>query len=92
MTHDTDRDAVVAAVRRLVAMDRSGWPGGYPSEIEAALLDTVLSVRARYGQENTGVRKRVSKYRLHVKGDRLDSLARLAAQDPEALRVSGSSP
>lgn len=53
------------------------WPGGWTGEIEAAVLDSVFSVRARYGREHNGVRGVVARWR----GDRqanLNDLAELA--------------
>ncbi|KUG53409.1 hypothetical protein AVL62_01005 [Serinicoccus chungangensis] len=61
------------------------WPGGWPDEVEAALLDAVLSIRARYGREETGVRGAVERYRQEVNGGRLDDLPRLASFDADRL-------
>lgn len=61
------------------------WPGGWPDQIEAALLDAVLSIRARYGSENTGVRAAVRRYKKFVGDDRPNSLSRLAGFDPTEL-------
>jgi hypothetical protein len=59
------------------------WPGGWPGEIEAALIDAVLSIRANYGGPENGVRGAIRRYR----GDRtkLNDLARLGRTDPERL-------
>lgn len=41
-----------------------GEPDGYPNDIEASILDSVFSMRARYGDTpETGVRKMVSNWR-----------------------------
>lgn len=61
------------------------WPGGWPDQVEAALLDAVLSIRARYGSENTGVRAAVRRYKEFVGDDRPNSLTRLAGFDPTGL-------
>jgi hypothetical protein len=61
------------------------WPGGWPGQIEAALLDAVLSIRARYGSANTGVRAAVRRYKEFVDDDRPNSLMRLAGFDPIEL-------
>ncbi|GAA2080007.1 heme peroxidase [Aeromicrobium halocynthiae] len=55
------------------------WPGGWVGQIEAALIDAVFSIRARYGSETTGVRAVVSRWRAET-GDRksMDDLRRLA--------------
>lgn len=63
------------------------WPGGWPDEVEAALLDAVLSIRARYGREDTGVRGAVERYRREVGGGRLDELPRLASFDADRLAI-----
>lgn len=64
------------------------WPGGWPGEIEAAVLDSGFSIRARYGGNDTGVRRVVRRWRDH-RGTALDDLAELArhAEDPETLLV-----
>jgi hypothetical protein len=59
------------------------WPAlppGYPGRIEAALLDSVFSLRATYGQSsNKGPRAVVARWHDHV--DRpLDSLAKLISE------------
>lgn len=52
---------------------RGGWPG----QIEAALIDAVLSIRATYGSESNGVRIAVARYRVG------ELCKRLLAADPE---------
>lgn len=62
------------------------WPGGYPGEIEACLLDAVLSIRARYGASaGTGVRRRVSEYRAAENRGDVDDLAMLAEKSEAGL-------
>jgi hypothetical protein len=59
--------------------DRATWPrypGGYPGEIEAALLDSVFSLQAVYGSANNGARGVVSRWRAHT-GRPIKSLAAL---------------
>lgn len=79
-----------AAARRLAdRMERDGiqlveWRGGYPDEIEAALINAVLSIRARYGTVTNGVRGAVGRYRDHEQR-RLDDLTVLAKRKPELL-------
>ena len=53
------------------------WPGGWPGEIEAALIDAVFSIRARYGTGENGVRGVVKRWR-DERGDVLDDLRALA--------------
>jgi len=52
----------IAAVRRSVDAIPKPWPewgGGWTGQVEAALIDAVLSIRARYGSSSTtGVRER----------------------------------
>lgn len=44
------------------------WPGGWPGQTEAAVLDAVLSICARYGGPHTGVRAAVARYRASISG------------------------
>ncbi len=67
--HETAK--VVTAVEELLADGWRPYPGGYPGQIELALIDAVFSIRARYGQaadeatgrEATGVRAVVDRWR-----------------------------
>lgn len=64
------------------------WPGGYPDEVEAALIDAVLSIRSAYGSSpSTGVRGAVGRYRdaVGVGGGKLNDLARLASITEQQL-------
>jgi len=76
----------------LAAIDKrlpAEWPrrGGWPGQIEAALLDAVLSIRSRYGKKpTTGVRGAVGRYREH-RGAPLDDLTVLAAIEPAELQT-----
>ncbi len=67
------------------------WPGGRPGEAEVALVDAVMSIRARYGRGGdapTGVHRAVAAYR-RLRGTRpLDDLGALAALDPAVLARS----
>ncbi len=54
-------------------------------DVEAALLDTVFSIRARYGSPTTGVRAVVHRWMKH-RGGRADDLSVLAAADPTVVR------
>lgn len=53
------------------------WPGGWQGEIEAAVLDSVFSIRARYGTRTSGVRGVVGRWRAN-RAQTLDDLAALA--------------
>ncbi|MCO4273821.1 hypothetical protein NG701_05150 [Pseudarthrobacter sp. HLT3-5] len=61
------------------------WPGGYPDQVEAALIDAVLSIRARYGKADTGVRAAVRRYKDAVGDQTPNSLSRLADFDEVKL-------
>jgi hypothetical protein len=62
----------------------ASWPGGWPNQIELAVLDAVFSIRARYGKAATetkgatGVRRVLDNWRLHRHGTELDDLQALA--------------
>lgn len=77
------------------------WPGGRPGEAEVALVDAVMSIRARYGRSGstdhdvprapTGVHWAVAAYRALRGSGRLDDLRVLAQMDAEILeRAVGS--
>lgn len=52
------------AITRDIDVAAATFPGGYPGNIELALLDAVLSIRAKYGTwPTTGVGRRVMAYR-----------------------------
>ncbi|NEK92704.1 hypothetical protein GCU67_00745 [Modestobacter muralis] len=68
--------------------DWTEWPGGWPDQIEIALVDAVMSIRARYGRPAavstaaTGVHRAVAGYRqLRAPTLQLDDLAVLASLD-----------
>jgi hypothetical protein len=75
---------VVAAVAGELPAKWADWPGGWPGQVEFALTDTVLSMRARYGSENTGVRGSIHRYRDACDGA-MDDLDRLAGYAPDKL-------
>lgn len=59
-----------------------GWPGN----VELALIDTVLSIRARYGvREDTGVRGAVKRYKAATERSGWNDLGVLAEADPAWL-------
>lgn len=77
------------------------WPGGRPGEAEVALVDAVMSIRARYGRPGgmqddvllapTGVHRAVAAYRALRGSGRLDDLRVLAQMDVGSLeRAVGS--
>lgn len=82
MSEDLHRHVV-----QTIGTSPAAWPGGWPDEIEAALLDAVFSVRARYGSRTnrTGVFGAVTRWRDQQSG-RVDDLRRLASADEAELR------
>lgn len=56
-------------------------PCGWPGEIEAALIDSVMGIRATYGSPRTGVRAIVARWREREHRHPLDDLTRLAEMD-----------
>lgn len=85
MTTTDDVTTLRRAIETELPQPWTAWPGGWPGEVEAALLDAVLSIRARYGGTDTGVRGAVERYRQEVGGGRLDDLPRLATCGAEQL-------
>lgn len=79
-------ESLVAAIEDDLPKPWTVWPGGWPNEVEAALIDAVLSIRACYGGPQSGVRGAVRRYRQALgEGATLDSLDRLAAYAPKDL-------
>lgn len=80
-------------VDRTLGEPATTWPGGWPCEIEAALIDAVFSIRANYGSRarKTGVYGAVSRYRdTRPEGaDDLRKLASMAEEELEALTNRG---
>lgn len=60
-------------------------PHGWPRQIEAGLLDAVLSIRATYGRAGTGVRASVERWRTYRDGAVMDDLAALRTVSPDTL-------
>lgn len=82
---DWDVRAIVRAVGSLPS-PWPIWPGGWPGEAEAALLDAVFSIRARYGKPDSGVRAVVTRWREH-RSQPLDDLNVLASAPPHQLAL-----
>jgi hypothetical protein len=79
---------VKAAITESLPQPWAEWPGGWPNEVESALIDAVLSIRANYGSSSsTGVRGAVRRYRDDVGGGALNDLTRLAAYSPDQLET-----
>jgi len=75
-------------VLETVGPEPASWPGGWPDELEAGLIDAVFSVRARYGnrERKTGVFGAVTRWREH-RGGPANDLRVLAATDSQTLRA-----
>ena len=82
-SHD-DLKRVTNGIRSTLQPDETPWPGGYPDEIELALIDAVLSIRARYGQPDSGVRGQVKLWKAH-RGGSANDLRALATGDLAAV-------
>lgn len=70
-------------------LPREKWkerPGGYSGQIEAAIIDAVLSIQANYGSAHNGVRGAVGRYKDAVNDTEPNDLKRLAAYDPLELQ------
>lgn len=87
----------LAALNEAIASDfedleSADWPGGYPGEIESALIDAVFSIRAKYGSsDKVGVRGVVARWREARGVDRPDALAVLATDErPRLAEVAGN--
>ena len=67
LTDDPKVRLVLNHMSQTIGLVEDGWvprPTGYPDEIEAALLDSVFSLRARYGKSATkGPRAVVNRWR-----------------------------
>lgn len=88
MTSQSDVQQLVHFIETELPRDTwTPWPGGWPDQIEAALIDAVLSISAKYGTAKNGVRGAVARYRAEVGCDRPNDLARLSDYDPEQLQV-----
>lgn len=87
-----DLNALNAAIRKdFPTREDPGWPGGYPEEIESALIDAVFSIRARYGATpDIGVRRVVASWREARGVDRPDDLTFLATQASPSLGAVAS--
>ena len=75
-------------------------PGGWPDQIEAALIDAIFSSNARYGGPESGVRQVVRRWQERVHPRRADDLTKLVSVPYAELarvlknrqRVPGRSP
>lgn len=95
----TQEDRLHAYMMATIGDELPAWPGGWPDEIEAALIDAVFSVRARYGRRGrgreTGVYGAVQRWRSHRRAQGSDAandlrvLAGTSVDDLRAVTNSG---
>ena len=86
MTTTSDVQQLVNFIETRLPRDTwTPWPGGWPDQVEAALIDAVLSINAKYGTAKNGVRGAVTRYRAEVACNHPNNLARLANRDPEQM-------
>ncbi|WP_020143923.1 hypothetical protein [Terracoccus sp. 273MFTsu3.1] len=83
-----DLDVLHDYVVETIGSSPPEWPGGWATEVEAALIDAVFSVRARYGSRKrlTGVYGAVVRWR-DSRGEPADDLRALAYFDETNLRT-----
>ena len=88
MTSQSDVQQLVHFIETNLPRDTwTPWPGGWPDQIEAALIDAVLSISAKYGTATNGVRGAVARYRIARGTDRPNDVVKLAEYDPEQLQT-----
>lgn len=81
-----DLDLLVTAIEQKLAEGWVKWPGGYPGEIELALIDAVFSIQAQYGKAATettpssGVIAVVDRWRKH-RGQAANDLTAITGVD-----------
>lgn len=80
-----DVDRLVTSIKASVTIRKT--PGGWPENIELALIDAVLSIRARYGvTADTGVRGAIKRYQAESGRTGWDDLQILG--DTDSTRLS----
>lgn len=81
----SDGDVVVRRVKEEDIEAHVVTDYGWPAEIELALVDAVMSIRAKYGTSTSGVLGRVLRYRSSTDRRPLDDLTSFVRQDSDAL-------
>lgn len=84
-TIESDVSAVVRAITDAGIQSPEIADYGWPGSIESAVVDAVMSIRARYGSPTSGVLGSVHAYRRNLGSPGLDDLRHLAALGPERL-------
>lgn len=78
---DDDLNGLLAHIRATIT-EMYDVPDGWPGNVELALIDTVLSIRARYGvTADTGVRGAIKRYKAESGRTSWDDLEALANVD-----------
>lgn len=91
-----DLDLLTTAIEQKLAEGWVKWPGGYPGEIELALIDAAFSIRAQYGKAATettpssGVLAVVDRWRKHRGEPANDLTAITAVDEAEFLAICGN--
>jgi hypothetical protein len=88
----TDEEVLYKHVLETIGDTPENWPGGWPSEIEAALIDAIFSIRARYGNRSkrTGVYGAVARWREHRKPPADDLRILAATPEPQLRDITNS--
>jgi 3-methyladenine DNA glycosylase/8-oxoguanine DNA glycosylase len=88
-----DEQTLYEYVLQSVGDRPEAWPGGWPDQIESALIYAVFSVRARYGNrlKKTGVYGAVMRWQDHRQGaaDNLAVLAKTPETDLRSITNAG---
>lgn len=82
----TDVDKLLSHIQVKIT-EIHAFPEGWPGNVELALIDTVLSIRARYGvSADSGVRGAIKRYKAESKRTSWNDLEALANVDVEWLQ------
>lgn len=85
MADDRDVMRLREHVERNIA-EMHSFPEGWPANVELALIDTVLSIRARYGvTADTGVRGAIKRYKAATGRNEWNDLKALGGAEPAWL-------
>lgn len=90
MKDTADLRALVAQVEHELGDKLVEWPGGWPNQINLALLDAVFSIRARYGGAASGVRAVARRWGDAHVADDLRELAAYSGRESELVELLGN--